>query len=238
LTLFYLKELLAFADPSIQPPLYNHQPSNNLPPPVASQHATGIVDDMFLSLDQAFTDDYEKLKRITSEVQQFCNTSALDGSYSDLMVNASTVLNNNNNNCMPNNNHNNSISSNGLLVRASDVSTTFLTTGSTTTVSAAKSAKKYKKTVSNNNNSTTMNNLNHTSNGISSTQLTTGQRKERSLLEGFQGQVLGECARQDPHRRKAVCLYAVRQIVSTKGPPRQALPNSHGPEEQQLEGVA
>ncbi|XP_030371231.1 uncharacterized transmembrane protein DDB_G0289901 [Scaptodrosophila lebanonensis] len=32
-----------------------------------------IVDDMFLSLENAFSDDFEKIKRIANEVQQFCN---------------------------------------------------------------------------------------------------------------------------------------------------------------------
>lgn len=31
-----------------------------------------MVDDMFLTLDSTFTDDFEKMKRIASDVQQFC----------------------------------------------------------------------------------------------------------------------------------------------------------------------
>ncbi|KAH8247273.1 hypothetical protein KR038_001227 [Drosophila bunnanda] len=33
-----------------------------------------LVDDMFLSLENAFSDDFEKIKRIANEVQQFCST--------------------------------------------------------------------------------------------------------------------------------------------------------------------
>ncbi|XP_022209679.2 putative uncharacterized protein DDB_G0277255 [Drosophila obscura] len=35
-------------------------------------NANIIVDDMFLSLENAFSDDFEKIKRIANEVQQFC----------------------------------------------------------------------------------------------------------------------------------------------------------------------
>lgn len=34
-----------------------------------------MVDDMFLALDSTFTDDFEKMKRIASDVQQFCIAS-------------------------------------------------------------------------------------------------------------------------------------------------------------------
>jgi len=36
-------------------------------------NASIIVDDMFLSLENAFSDDFEKIKRIANEVQQFCS---------------------------------------------------------------------------------------------------------------------------------------------------------------------
>ncbi|XP_034113298.1 myb-like protein AA [Drosophila albomicans] len=44
-----------------------------------------IVDDMFLSLENAFSDDFEKLKRLANEVQQFCsggNGTPTPGDYS------------------------------------------------------------------------------------------------------------------------------------------------------------
>lgn len=37
--------------------------------------ASIIVDDMFLSLESAFSDDFEKIKRIANEVQQFCTAA-------------------------------------------------------------------------------------------------------------------------------------------------------------------
>ncbi|ALC46933.1 CG4374 [Drosophila busckii] len=37
-------------------------------------NASIIVDDMFLSLENAFSDDFEKIKRIANEVQQYCST--------------------------------------------------------------------------------------------------------------------------------------------------------------------
>ncbi|XP_017015593.2 zinc finger protein 853 [Drosophila takahashii] len=43
------------------------------------QHNGGsniLVDDMFLSLENAFSDDFEKIKRIANEVQQFCSAGS------------------------------------------------------------------------------------------------------------------------------------------------------------------
>lgn len=37
-------------------------------------NASIIVDDMFLSLENAFSDDFEKIKRLANEVQQFCSS--------------------------------------------------------------------------------------------------------------------------------------------------------------------
>ncbi|KAH8382390.1 hypothetical protein KR009_003309 [Drosophila setifemur] len=39
-------------------------------------NANIIVDDMFLSLENAFSDDFEKIKRIANEVQQFCSAGS------------------------------------------------------------------------------------------------------------------------------------------------------------------
>ncbi|CAD6991560.1 unnamed protein product [Ceratitis capitata] len=54
---------------------------------VGSQHPNGaanssgvsslMVDDMFLSLESAFSDDFEKMKRIANEVQQFCSPTPI-----------------------------------------------------------------------------------------------------------------------------------------------------------------
>lgn len=53
------------------------QTNSQLP---TSNHTDGtengvMVDDMFLTLDSSFTDDFEKIKRIASDVQQFCIAS-------------------------------------------------------------------------------------------------------------------------------------------------------------------
>uniref|UniRef100_A0A6P4FGZ7 C2H2-type domain-containing protein n=1 Tax=Drosophila rhopaloa TaxID=1041015 RepID=A0A6P4FGZ7_DRORH len=39
-------------------------------------NANILVDDMFLSLENAFSDDFEKIKRIANEVQQFCTAGS------------------------------------------------------------------------------------------------------------------------------------------------------------------
>lgn len=60
-----------------------------------------VDDDMFLSLDNAFSDDFEKIKRIATEVQQFCtndvNNNHHQGGYPSLL----TIDSNNNNNSTP-----------------------------------------------------------------------------------------------------------------------------------------
>uniref|UniRef100_A0AAG5D007 C2H2-type domain-containing protein n=1 Tax=Anopheles atroparvus TaxID=41427 RepID=A0AAG5D007_ANOAO len=48
------------------------------------------VDDMFLTLDAAFPDDYEKLKRIATEVQQFCTDN---NNYTEIIVEAPAIGN-------------------------------------------------------------------------------------------------------------------------------------------------
>ncbi|XP_067633776.1 GATA zinc finger domain-containing protein 16 [Eurosta solidaginis] len=46
-----------------------------------------MVDDMFLSLESAFSDDFEKIKRIANEVQQFCSpTSSADYVATDMLM--------------------------------------------------------------------------------------------------------------------------------------------------------
>ncbi|XP_052869009.1 probable serine/threonine-protein kinase tsuA [Anopheles cruzii] len=52
-----------------------------------------VVDDMFLTLDAAFTEDYEKLKRIATEVQQFCTDN---NNYAEIIVETgSSIVGNN-----------------------------------------------------------------------------------------------------------------------------------------------
>lgn len=70
-----LKDSLSYADSTLTAPLYDEhlaESPNSLP-----VHTTGVVvDDMFLTLDaSAFTDDFDKIKRIASDVQQFCITT-------------------------------------------------------------------------------------------------------------------------------------------------------------------
>ncbi|XP_053670352.1 probable serine/threonine-protein kinase tsuA [Anopheles nili] len=49
-----------------------------------------VVDDMFLTLDAAFPEDYEKLKRIATEVQQFCTDN---NNYAEIIVETPTIGN-------------------------------------------------------------------------------------------------------------------------------------------------
>ncbi|CAO1412962.1 unnamed protein product [Diamesa tonsa] len=140
--------------------------------PQSTTHQSGvIVDDMFLTLDSAFNDDFEKIKRIASEVQQFCTVDGQGngGNYSEVIsiestamnattTNSSTILttnditNNNNNNLTVNNNNNNTGNIKTCKNRSNGIKTT----------------------KNSNNNSTASTNAN-------SATLCNGQRKERSL---------------------------------------------------------
>lgn len=122
-----VKDSLSYADSTLNAPLYDDnlaESPNSLP-----VHTTGVVvDDMFLTLDaSAFTDDFEKIKRIASDVQQFCiSTDSYQEIVSDVALQSasevtttnptpstkstkkykkSTANNNNNNNSSSNNNN-------------------------------------------------------------------------------------------------------------------------------------
>lgn len=109
---------------------------------------------MFLTLDNAFTDEFEKMKRITNEVQQFCTIDSQGNSYSEVITIENNTINNtpiltsnditNNNNLIINNNNNNTGKINKS--RSNGIKTT----------------KKYKKSI-NNNNTNMLNNNNDTS---------------------------------------------------------------------------
>jgi uncharacterized C2H2 Zn-finger protein len=129
------QETLTFADSTLSNSLFDD--SQN-PQSTLSQHASGVVDDLFLPLDPAFTDEFEKMKRIANEVQQFCTIDSQGNGYGEIITienNATPILTTNdltNNNSLIINNNNagkvNKSRSNGI-----------------------KTTKKYKKSLNNNN---------------------------------------------------------------------------------------
>lgn len=151
---------------------------------------------MFLTLDSAFTDDFEKIKRIASEVQQFCSASSAEGnhSYPDILI--ETAINQNSSILTTNditNNNSITINNNSSNMKINK-----------TKINAIKTTKKYKKSLNNNtsnslnnNNTSTINNNLSTISAsknviISSSPVSSnpsnaspthgnGQRKERSL---------------------------------------------------------
>lgn len=111
---------------------------------------------MFLTLDNAFTDDFEKMKRIANEVQQFCTIDSQGNNYGEIIaiennaINATPILTTNditNNNSLMNNNNNSNSSSNMGKINKSRSN-------------GIKTTKKYKKSI-NNNNTNIMNNNNN-----------------------------------------------------------------------------
>lgn len=109
---------------------------------------------MFLTLDNAFTDEFEKMKRIANEVQQFCTIDSQGNGYGDVItiennaINATQILTTNditNNNSLIINNNSNSNTGKINKSRSNGIKTT---------------TKKYKKSL-NNNNSNIMNNNNN-----------------------------------------------------------------------------
>ena len=150
---------------------------------------------MFLTLDSAFTDDFEKIKRIASEVQQFCSASSAEGSHSYPDILIETAINQNSSILTTNDiTNNNSITINN---NASNIKI------NKTKINAIKATKKYKKSINNNtsnslnnNNASTINNnlsnsatknLINSNSPVSSNAPnaspthSNGQRKERSL---------------------------------------------------------
>ncbi|XP_050083229.1 ichor-like [Anopheles aquasalis] len=73
-----------------------------------------VVDDMFLTLDAAFTEDYEKLKRIETEVQQFCSDN---NNYTEIIVETGPI------GTLPSANSNHVNSTGNLLITATTTST-------------------------------------------------------------------------------------------------------------------
>lgn len=75
--LFDAQTTLTFADSTLSAPIFDDshsgvQSTNSSIPTSNDGTENGvIVDDMFL-LDSTFSDDFEKMKRIASDVQQFC----------------------------------------------------------------------------------------------------------------------------------------------------------------------
>ncbi|XP_049281954.1 mucin-5AC-like [Anopheles funestus] len=126
-----------------------------------------VVDDMFLTLDAAFPEDYEKLKRIATEVQQFCTDN---NNYTEIIVEAPAIGNGCNSSVTPSNlltggnlshhpgQHGNMgvMSPTGAsgLTRQPSVSTTtssdVVTTTSTSKAKAPRTKKNYKRSLSNN----------------------------------------------------------------------------------------
>lgn len=142
------QETLTFADSTLSNSLFDD--SQN-PQSTLSQHASGVVDDMFLTLDTAFTDEFEKMKRIANEVQQFCTIDSQGNSYGEVIT-----IENNAINATPILNTNDITNNNSLIINSN--------TGkiNKSRSNGIKTTKKYKKSI-NNNNTTMLNNNNDTS---------------------------------------------------------------------------
>ncbi|XP_059621111.1 uncharacterized protein LOC132264805 [Phlebotomus argentipes] len=147
------QEAIGFADSTLANPLFEDSAVSSPQQTGPSSSGGHVVDDMFLTLDSAFTDDFEKLKRIASEVQQFCTTT---DNFSEVIIASNTA--------MP------AGAQKGARTGVVEVSTTSQAPATTTT-SPAKPAKKYKRLPSGSTAS-----LN-----ASSPPACNGQRKERSL---------------------------------------------------------
>ncbi|KAL9696904.1 hypothetical protein quinque_000345 [Culex quinquefasciatus] len=161
-----------FEDSTLHSPGSNHNPAVNNPQhvqhPVVGDLGSGVVvDDMFLTLDSTFTEDYEKLKRIASEVQQFCTDN---NNYTEIIVETAAAINQHQNPALISSNNSLVISSaaanaTGHHAISTTTSSDVVTTTSTTKVKAPRSSKKYKRSLNNNNsaNSTTTTNNNNNS---------------------------------------------------------------------------
>lgn len=131
-----------------------------------------MVDDMFLTLDSSFTDDFEKIKRIASDVQQFCITDDFSEMITEVAIppNAASIVTTT---AMPQQDV--STTSNSVMINSRP---------STTTAKQNKTTKKYKRSPNHNNNNINVNNNNLTNNNgnmnLNNTAIN-GQRKERSL---------------------------------------------------------
>lgn len=136
-----------------------------------------MVDDMFLTLDSSFTDDFEKIKRIASDVQQFCITDDFTEMITEVAIppNAASI-----------------VTTTAMSQHQQQQQQDIVTTSSnvlinsrpnTTTAKPNKAPKKYKRSPNHNNNNINVNNNNLTnSNGnMNLNTAINGQRKERSL---------------------------------------------------------
>ncbi|CAO1407041.1 unnamed protein product [Diamesa serratosioi] len=97
------QETLSFADSTLTNSLFDDSHI-----PQSTTHQSGvIVDDMFLTLDSAFNDDFEKIKRIASEYKKSINNNNNNNTNNLNNNNSSTINNNlNDNNKSMNNNMN------------------------------------------------------------------------------------------------------------------------------------
>lgn len=134
---------------------------------------TGVmVDDMFLTLDSSFTDDFEKIKRIASDVQQFCITDDFSEMITEVAIppNAASIVTTT---AMP---------QQDIVTTSSNV---LINSRPNTTTAKQNKPKKYKRSPNHNNNNNNINvNNNNLTNSNGNMNLNTainGQRKERSL---------------------------------------------------------
>lgn len=130
-----------------------------------------MVDDMFLTLDSSFTDDFEKIKRIASDVQQFCITDDFSEMITEVAIppNAASIVTTT---AMP----------------QQDIVTTsssgLINSRPSTTTAKPKAPKKYKRSPNHNNNNNiniNNNNLTNSNGNLNLNAAINGQRKERSL---------------------------------------------------------
>jgi uncharacterized Zn-finger protein len=132
------------------------------PQSTLSQHASGVVDDMFLTLDTAFTDEFEKMKRIANEVQQFCTIDSQGNGYGEVITIENNAINATQNSLLSSNDLTNN---NSLIINNNNSHTGKINKSRSNGI---KTTKKYKKSI-NNNNSNLMNNNNNNNNNDTST---------------------------------------------------------------------
>uniref|UniRef100_A0A182HKH1 Uncharacterized protein n=1 Tax=Anopheles arabiensis TaxID=7173 RepID=A0A182HKH1_ANOAR len=215
---------------------------------------TVVVDDMFFTLDATFPEDYEKLKRIATEVQQFCTDN---NNYTEIIVEAPAMGNGCSANVPPNalmagaNNHQHHtlgvLSPTGTagttLNRQPSVSTTssdVVTTTSTTKPKAPRTKKSYKRSLSNsaagaansnNNNGSTLTCLtNNNNNNTSMSNLNT-------IAGGGGGAMLSPGSANgtvDPSTGQSMPVASVTpvtlSVVSVAGPlPPMVIPQAQSP---------
>ncbi|KXJ80366.1 hypothetical protein RP20_CCG025432 [Aedes albopictus] len=187
-------DTLAYADSTLANPLFEdstlHSPNSNHPhqhqPHPASMGGGGSIgdlgsgvvvdDDMFLTLEPSFTEDYEKLKRIASEVQQFCTDN---NNYTEIIVESAAINHQHQNPSLISSNNGNqnlvisSVNSGaGHHAISTTTSSDVVTTTSITKVKAPRSSKKYKRSLTSSSaNSTTTNNNNSIANNNNNTSM-------------------------------------------------------------------